>query len=236
MTALPIHVLLVEDDDRLAALTAGYLESHGLAVTRVSDGSAALAAVERAAFDAVILDLMLPGRSGLEICRDLRRRYHVPIIMVTARTEEADRVMGLDSGADDYVSKPFSARELLARVQAHVRRARGAAGPTAGECVIRVGRVVLSAAQRTVTIDGAAVELTSHEFALLQVLAESAGRVLTREQLLERAHGSAEESFDRAIDVQISRIRAKLGDDARRPRLLKTVRGVGYVLVSDDAV
>ena len=211
-------------------LTARYLESHGIGVTRVVDGSAALVEANRTPFDVVVLDLMLPGKDGLEVCRGLRQRHATPIIMVTARGEEADRVMGLEAGADDYVVKPFSARELLARVRAQLRRARGEVGPGAGDRTLRVGRLAVSPQQMTVAVDGKPIELTSHEFALLLVLAENAGRVLTREQLLERARGTADEAFDRAIDVQISRLRAKLGDDARHPRMLKTVRGVGYVL------
>jgi len=229
-----IRVLLVEDDERLSALTARYLESHGLQVDRVGDGLAAIAAAARQPYDVIVLDLMLPGRDGVEVCRAIRREDAVPIIMLTARGEEVDRVIGLEAGADDYVTKPFSARELLARIHASVRRARGEVGPPEAR-QLRVGPLVLSPRNLSVTVSGQAVELTSHEFALLRVLAEHAGRVLSRDQLLERARGNADEAFDRAIDVQISRLRAKLGDDARQPRLLKTVRGVGYMLVDEDA-
>jgi two-component system OmpR family response regulator len=231
MAEAALHILLVEDDERLASLTARYLEGHGAKVTRVGDGPRAVKAVERAPFDAIVLDLMLPGLDGVEVCRALRRRHDVPILMVTARGDEADRVIGLEVGADDYISKPFSARELYARIRAHVRRARGEVGPAR---VRRVGPLRLSPDDLTVTVDGRPVELTSHEFALLRVLVEHAGRVLSREQLLELARGSADDTFDRAIDVQISRLRAKLGESSRG--LLKTVRGVGYMLsVSEDA-
>ncbi len=232
MTDAGLRILLIEDDDRLAELTARYLERHGARVSRAGDGRAGLAAIERAPFDAIVLDLMLPGRDGVEVCREVRRRHAVPIVMVTARGEEADRVIGLEAGADDYVVKPFSARELLARIRAHVRRARGETGPAPAERVLRIGRLTLAPHDLSVTVDGRPVTLTSHEFALLRVLAEHPGRVLSREQLLELTRGTADEAFDRAIDVQISRLRAKLGDGARGARMLKTVRGVGYLLSS----
>jgi DNA-binding response OmpR family regulator len=188
-----------------------------------------MAAVARHAFDAVILDLTLPGTDGMDVCRELRRHHDVPILMVTARSDEVDRVIGLEAGADDYVPKPFSSRELLARIRAHVRRARGAVATE--DRTLTVGRITISPSRRAVSVDGAPVDLTSTEFDLLHVLAQRAGRVLTREQLLEHARGTAEEAFDRAIDVQISRLRSKIGDDARHPQMLKTVRGVGYTLV-----
>jgi two-component system OmpR family response regulator len=175
---------------------------------------------------------MLPGKDGVEVCRELRTRTDVPIIMLTARTEEVDRVMGLDAGADDYVTKPFSSRELVSRIRAVVRRARGLAGPPLQR--ISVGEISLDPASRSVWVSGREVSLTGYEFALLLALAERAGRVLSREQLLDLAKGSAEEAYDRSIDVQISRLRQKLGDDARQPRFLKTVRGAGYLLVSGD--
>jgi DNA-binding response OmpR family regulator len=151
--------------------------------------------------------------------------------MVTARKEEADRVMGLEGGADDYVSKPFSSRELLARIRAQVRRARGKAGPATPR--LEVGELVVDVATMTATLRGKRLALTTYEFALLRVLAERAGRVLAREQLLELVHGSAEEAFDRSIDVHVSRLRHKLEDDPRSPRMLKTIRGVGYMLAPD---
>ncbi len=224
----PIRVLLVEDDDKLARLTSRYLEQHGVAVSCVGDGLQAVRSAVHGAFDAVLLDLMLPGKGGLEVCRELREKLDVPILMVTARHEEADRVLGLESGADDYVPKPFSSRELLARVRAQVRRARGQSGPAAR--LLRAGRVAIDVPARQATLDGRPVALTSYEFALLRALVERAGRVLTREQLLELASGSAEEAFDRSIDGHISRLRHKLGDDPRQPAILKTVRGAGYVL------
>jgi len=225
----PLRVLVVEDDERLSLLTAEYLETHGISVTRIGDGTTAIAAVDREPFDVIVLDLMLPGMDGLEVCRELRRRHATPIVMLTARGEEADRVMGLEVGADDYVTKPFSPRELLARVRAQGRRARNEVGPCE-ERVLQVGRLKLVPASLSVFVGDAPIEVSSREFALLRVLAENAGRILSRELLLAKATGSVDEVFDRAIDVQVSRLRAKLGDDARHPRLLKTVRGAGYML------
>jgi DNA-binding response OmpR family regulator len=227
-TDAPISVVYVEDDERLARLTMQYLSSHGVLVTLVHRGDLAVAEVLRVRPDLVLLDVMLPGVSGLEICRSLRERIDVPIVMVTARTEEADRVMGLEGGADDYVSKPFSSRELLARIRAQARRGRGEAGPRMQR--LEVGDLLIDAATMTATKQGKPLVLTTFEFALLRTFAERVGRVLTREQLLQLVHGSADDAFDRSIDVHVSRLRSKLGDDPRNPVLLKTVRGVGYML------
>jgi DNA-binding response OmpR family regulator len=225
-----VLALLVEDDTRLAALTAEYLRGHGVQVIVAVDGAAGLAEARRARFDVVLLDLMLPGRSGLEVCRELRSRSDVPILILTARGEEADRVLGLELGADDYLTKPFSPRELLARIQAQVRRARGQAGPTSQPLVL--GDLELDPGSLRATLAGRELSLTGYEFQLLRVLAERAGQVLSRERLLELVRGSAEESFDRSVDVHVSRLRAKLGDDPKRPRWLKTVRGAGYQLAA----
>ena len=227
-----IKVLLVEDDERLAQLTARYLESHGVLVTIATTGIEGQAEALRRQYDCLVLDVMLPGRDGIEITRELRARTDVPIVMVTARTEEADRVLGLEVGADDYVSKPFSPRELLARIRATVRRVRGQAGPT--QQTVQVGSLVLDPQKMTVTLDGNPVEVTAYEFSILRALAQRPGRVLSREQLLDLAKGSAELSFDRSIDVHVSRLRAKLGDDSRNPKILKTVRGAGYLLAGGD--
>ncbi|MBX3221460.1 MAG: response regulator transcription factor [Labilithrix sp.] len=224
----PISVVLVEDDDRLAKLTARYLESHGVRVTVVGDGREAVGQIVKTRPDVVLLDLMLPGMGGIDVCREVRARSDVPILMVTARGEEADRVVGLEGGADDYIAKPFSSRELLARVRAHARRARGAVGPAKKN--LQVGRIVIDVDAMHVTLDGATLALTTYEFMLLRALAERAGRVLTREQLVDIVRGSAEEAFDRSVDVHVSHLRGKLGDDPRSPRIIKTVRGVGYML------
>jgi two-component system OmpR family response regulator len=225
-----LTALLVEDDVRLARLTAEYLAGHGVVVTHVGDGRRGLEEALRGRWDVLLLDLMLPGRDGLEICREVRARSDVPIIVLTARGEEADRVMGLELGADDYVSKPYSARELLARIRAVTRRAQGRAGPRSD--AVAVGRLRLDPAGRRATLDGEELALTGYEFDLLRALAEQAGRILSREQLMERVRGSADEAFDRSIDVHVSRLRQKLGDDPKRPRLIKTVRGVGYVFAA----
>ena len=227
----PIKVLLVEDNERLGSLTARYLESHGLQVTWVQSGPAALSEALHRGFDVIVLDLMLPGRDGLDVCRELRKHTDVPVVMVTARQEEADRVIGLEAGADDYVVKPFSSRELLARLRAQVRRARGQVGPSAR--VIQVGELVLEPARLRANLGDRELPLTAYEFALLVVLAERAGRVLSREQLLDLTKGNDDDAMDRSIDVHISRLRQKLGDDGKKPRLLKTVRGAGYLLTRD---
>lgn len=228
-----IRIVYIEDDDRLARLTTQYLASHRVEVHLVTRGDQAVAEVLRVRPEVVLLDLMLPGVDGLEVCRQIRTRLDVPIIMVTARTEEADRVLGLEGGADDYVAKPFQSRELLARIRAQARRARGEAGPRADRVVI--GRLVVDAGAMQATLDGKPIALTTIEFSLLRELAQRAGRVLAREQLLQLLHGSAEEAFDRSIDVLVSRVRAKIEDDPRNPRLLKTVRGVGYMLTPGES-
>lgn len=226
-----MSVVYIEDDDKLARLTAKYLESHGVRVVLAAEPREGIASVLRQKPDVVLLDLMLPQMDGLEVCRQLRARVDTPILMVTARGEEADRVMGLEGGADDYIGKPFSSRELLARIRAHARRARGNAGPPQG--LVRAGALEIDPASRRASLRGADLGLTTYEFDLLRVLAERAGRVLTREQLVDLVRGSADEAFDRSIDVHVSHLRKKLGDDPRSPRFLKTVRGIGYLLATD---
>jgi DNA-binding response OmpR family regulator len=221
-----MRVLLVEDDARLASLTREYLERHGAIVTVALRGDDGLEEARRERFDVVLLDLMLPGLDGLAVCQRLRQISDVPIIMITARGEEPDRVVGLEMGADDYIPKPFSPRELLARVRALLRRARGQVGPV--QRAVTVGDLELDPGARVAKLGGKALDLTGYEFTLLYVLAERAGRVLSREQLMELAKGNSEEAFDRSIDVHVSRLRKKLGDDSTRPERIKTVRGVGY--------
>jgi DNA-binding response OmpR family regulator len=222
-----ISVVYVEDDEKLARLTARYLESHGVRVTVARTASDGIREVAHVRPDVILLDWMLPGGDGFEVCRVLRERFETPIIMVTARGEEADRVMGLEGGADDYVAKPFSSRELLARVRVQARRANGRRG------AVSAGPLALDPHARTASLDGEPLVLTSYEFDLLRVLVERAGRVLTREQIMDLVRGSTDEVFDRSIDVHVSHLRQKLGDDPRSPRLLKTVRGVGYVLATE---
>jgi DNA-binding response OmpR family regulator len=226
-----ISVVYIEDDERLGSLTARYLESHGVRVSLALEARDGIARVLRERPDAILLDLMLPGMSGLDACRQLRARVDTPILMVTARGEEADRVLGLEGGADDYIAKPFSSRELLARLRAQVRRARGKAGPGARQ--LRAGGIAIDPGAMRATLDGAELNLTTYEFTLLRVLVERAGRVLTREQIIDLVRGSADEVFDRSIDVHVSHLRQKLGDAPRNPRLLKTVRGIGYMLAAE---
>jgi DNA-binding response OmpR family regulator len=223
-----IRVVYIEDDERLASLTARYLESHGVSVMVSAEARAGIAMVLRDPPDVVLLDLMLPGQGGLDACQELRSQIDTPIVMVTARGDEVDRVVGLEGGADDYIAKPFSSRELLARVRAQARRARGRSGPSLG--TLRVGSLTIDAASRSAALRGNDLALTTYEFALLRALVERAGRVLTRERIMEIVRGAADEVFDRSIDVHISHLRQKLGDDPRNPKLLKTVRGIGYML------
>ena len=225
-----IVALLVEDDLRIGQLTADYLEKNGVRVTRCTDGVSGLAEARRTQYDVILLDLMLPGKSGWDVCRELRERSDVPIIVLTARTEEADRVLGLELGADDYLPKPYSARELLARISAVLRRSQGRVGPNKSR--MTVGTLSMDPGSRRAWRDKVELLLTSYEFSLLQVLMERAGRILSRDQLMELAKGSNDEAFDRSIDVHIFRLRQKLGDDGKK--LLKTIRGAGYLLASGE--
>lgn len=228
MTAdAPIHVLLVEDDAKLAALLREYLERQGVTLDLARDGARGLDEALRRPYDAVLLDIMLPQRDGIQVCQEIRRHKDVPVIMLTARGEEADRVLGLEVGADDYMTKPFSPRELLARLRAVVRRARGEAGPPS-RLIVR-GDLELDPGSLSARLAGVPLDLTPYEFALLSALAGNAGRVLSRERLMDLARPDGEEVFDRAVDVHISRLRKKLGDDPQHPCRIKTVRGAGYL-------
>ncbi|HEV7680270.1 MAG TPA: response regulator transcription factor [Candidatus Dormibacteraeota bacterium] len=219
-------VLVVDDEPEIVRLVRDYLERAGFAVATAGDGDEALRLAHRSRPDIVVLDLGLPGTDGLDVARELRRGGEVPIIMLTARTEEADRVAGLELGADDYVSKPFSPRELVARVRAVLRRTDSARSQ--GD-VVRAGEgLVLDATRMETTVDGRVVELTATEFALLLHMARQPGRVFTRAQLLDAIHGVAVESYERAIDAHVKNIRRKIEADARAPRHLQTVFGVGY--------
>jgi two-component system phosphate regulon response regulator OmpR len=225
---MPTRLLLIDDDARLADMLTEYLRSRGYQVDVCSDGESGLRALAGADYDAVILDVMLPGIDGLEVCRRLRARSPVPILMLTARGDDMDRIVGLELGADDYLPKPFNPRELLARLGAILRRTRGTADPT--DAVLRFGGLEIDRAAREVRVRGQRRELTSRQFDLLLLLAERAGRVQTREQLMDALKGEAWDSVDRSIDVHISRIRQLIEDDVRHPRLVQTVRGTGYVL------
>ena len=220
-------LLVIDDDERLVSLVRDYLEPHGFRMEAAHEGPAGISAVARVRPDLVILDIMLPGMDGFEVCRRIRETSAVPILMLTARGEDTDRIVGLELGADDYLPKPFNPRELLARIRAILRRA-DATPDEVGGAVLEVGPVRIDPGDRSVQVQGAAVDLTTAEFDLLHVLMASAGRVLSRDQLMQQLHGTQWSAYDRSIDVHVSRIRAKLGDDPRRPALLKTVRGVGY--------
>ena len=219
------RLLIIDDDARLAAMVSDYLTAAGFVVERRFTGREGLAALDGAAFDAVILDVMLPDIDGFEVCRTIRARAETPILMLTARGEEMDRVVGLEIGADDYLAKPFSPRELQARIRAILRRSRAPAADVA----LRFGRLAIDRESRTVRLDGEEKVLTSYQFDLLAALADNAGRVLNRERLLDLVKGEELEAFDRSIDVHISRIRAAIEDDPKHPRRIITVRGAGYV-------
>src|SRR5512134_3497316 len=213
-------------------MVCDYLGEAGFRLSVTASGAEAQRLVRREAFDAVILDLMLPDMDGLEVCRRMRAESNIPVLMLTARGDPLDRVVGLELGADDYLPKPFEPRELLARLRAILRRGQ----PRRPENVLRFGRLEIDRGARLIRLDGAERALTSHQFALLVALAEKAGRVLSREALMDLVKGEALEAFDRSIDVHISRIRAAIEDDPRRPRRVLTVRGAGYVFArSQDA-
>jgi DNA-binding response OmpR family regulator len=218
-------ILLIEDDRRLAEMLSEYLGEAGFSVSVAGDGRTGLARLAAEPYDALVLDLMLPDMDGLEVCRRLRAFSDVPVLMLTARGDAMDRVVGLEIGADDYLPKPFEPRELLARLRAILRRR----DRTRSSSVLRFGRLEIDRDARCVRVDGAERALTGHQFALLVALAERAGRVLSRDTLMDLVKGEALEAFDRSIDVHVSRIRAAIEDDPKRPRRLLTVRGAGYV-------
>jgi DNA-binding response OmpR family regulator len=226
------HLLLVDDDARLGGMVADYLGAAGLAVQVAPTLAAGRAALAAERFDALVLDLMLPDGDGLDLCRELRAQpatRALPVLVLSARGEPTDRIVGLELGADDYLPKPFEPRELLARVKALLRRA--AAGDAATRDTMRFGRLEIDVDARVARLDGRACELTAHQFDLLVLLARHAGRVLSRDQIMDGLKGHAAEAFDRSIDVHVSRIRAAIEDDPKTPQRLRTVRGAGYVFV-----
>jgi len=220
------RLLIIDDDARLAAMVSDYLAGAGYGVERAFTGRDGLAAFERGTFEAVILDVMLPDIDGFEVCRTIRTRAQTPILMLTARGEEMDRIVGLEIGADDYLPKPFSPRELLARLRAILRRGRVA---VAEDAALRFGRLEIDRASRMARVDGEARALTSFQFDLLAALADNAGRVLNRERLMDLVKGDEFDALDRSIDVHVSRIRSAIEDDPKHPRRIITVRGAGYV-------
>jgi len=218
-------VLVVEDEIEIARVVRDYLRNAGFEVIVVGDGGSAVASVRSAKPDLLVLDLGLPGRDGLDVAREIRRWSDTPIVMLTARGDETDRIVGLEIGADDYVVKPFSPRELVARVRAVLRRTRAAAR---GDEVVRAGDVEIDTAKMRVSVGGTQVDLTPTEFQLLATLAREPGRVFTRSQLLDAVHGVAIESYERAIDAHVKNIRRKIEPEPGSPRYVVTVHGVGY--------
>ena len=223
-------VLVVDDEPKIVTLARDYLEHAGFRVTSASDGKEALAAFRTAPVDLIVLDLGLPLVDGLDVARSVRKTSNVPIVMLTGRGDESDRVAGLELGADDYVTKPFSPKELVARVRAVLRRAELASAP---KDVITAGGVTLDIPRRSVVVGDRPIDLTPTEFELLATLARAPGRVFTRAQLLDAVHGVAFESYERAIDAHVKNIRRKLERDPRAPRYLLTVHGVGYRFAED---
>ena len=218
-------VLVVEDEIEIARIVRDYLRNAGFEVIVVGDGGSAVASVRSAKPDLLVLDLGLPGRDGLDVAREIRRWSDTPIVMLTARGDETDRVVGLELGADDYVVKPFSPKELVARVRAVLRRSRAAAR---GDEIVRAGDVEIDTGKMRVSVGGAPVELTPTEFQLLATLAREPGRVFTRSQLLDAVHGVAIESYERAIDAHVKNLRRKIEPTPGNPRYVVTVHGVGY--------
>jgi DNA-binding response OmpR family regulator len=232
------RILLVEDDPRLAEMLTEYLSQSGFRVTHAPNGRTAVGHIGAGEVDAVVLDLMLPDMDGLEVCRQARAVSDVPVLMLTARGDAIDRIVGLEIGADDYLPKPFEPRELLARLRAILRRRvdvrhldtpRGAGATQASADFLRFGRLEIDPAAHAARLDGVPCELTAYQFDLLLVLARHAGRVLSRDALMDLLKGEPLEAFDRSIDVHMSRIRAAVEDDPKKPRRIITVRGAGYL-------
>lgn len=224
------HLLLIDDDQRLTAMLAEYLRQQGFSVDIADNGRDGLAALASRSFDALILDLMLPDSDGLDLCRQIRQIHPLPILMLTARGDVTDRIVGLELGADDYLAKPFDARELLARLRAILRRQTSEEPNT----LLTFSDIAIDPDARSVSVAGQFCNITSYQFDLLVCLARHAGKVMSREQIMDQVRGEALEAFDRSIDVHISKLRAALGDDPKAPRRIITVRGVGYVFAKSD--
>ncbi len=234
----PDHILVVDDDAEIRSLLTEYLVRNGLRATAVADGRAMWQALEAARIDLVVLDVMLPGDDGLTLCRNLRARSEIPILMLTARGEETDRIVGLEMGADDYLAKPFSARELLARVKTILRRARSLPAnlrPDNARHLRFAGWLLDTVHRQLRSPEGVVTPLSGAEYRLLRIFLSHPNRVLNRDQLVDLTQGREADPLDRSIDVQVSRLRHRLGDDPREPRLIKTVRGEGYVLSAEVA-
>lgn len=225
------RILIVEDDERLRTLTAEYLQGNGMEVAQVDNGEEAIRLIQRDNPDLVVLDLMLPGVDGLGVCREVKPAFRNPILMLTARTDEMDEVLGLEMGADDYVAKPVQPRVLLARIRALLRRMPAEPQSTAQKLVF--DRLIIDSGARQVAVGDDAIELTSAEFDLLWLLASRAGTILSREEIFESLRGIEYDGQDRSIDVRVSRLRAKIGDDPDAPQRIKTVRSKGYLFVKE---
>jgi DNA-binding response OmpR family regulator len=223
------RILIIDDDERLAGMVADYLGAAGYRVTASATARDGEQRLKREQFDALVLDLMLPDGDGLEVCQRIRQHSDIPVLMLTARGDAMDRVVGLEIGADDYLPKPFEPRELLARLRAILRRKTAAPRD-----LKRFGRLEIDRHGRRVSIDGEERPLTSYQFALLDALAEHAGRVMSRDALMDLLKGESFEAFDRSVDVHISRIRAAIEDDPKKPRRIITVRGAGYVFAKEQ--
>ncbi len=229
---MPEHILMIEDDESLSAMVAEYLAAMDLRVTSAPDATRGMALLRRQEFDALVLDIMLPDLDGFEVCRQVRAASDIPILMLTARGDEMDRIVGLELGADDYLPKPFNPRELLARLRAILRRRTPA--PLQRLPALRFGRLEIDRDARAVRLDGEEKSLTSYQFDLLLALAQSAGRVMSRDALVEHLRDQTFDVFDRSIDVHISRLRAAIEDDPKKPRRVLTIRGAGYVFARNQ--
>lgn len=221
-------ILVIDDDPKLASLLVEYLGGRGLLVEQASNGHEGLVKRKTDSFDLVILDVMMPGLDGFETLKELRKESQIPVIMLTARTEDFDRIVGLELGADDYINKPFNPRELLARIHAILRRTQPS--QLSEDSAIVVENVRMEVTKRKVFVQNQDIELTATEFDILRVLLSNAGRVIARERLMELARGQEFAAFDRSIDVHISNLRKKLGDSSKQSQIIKTIRGVGYLV------
>jgi len=225
------RILLVEDDEELASMVADFLEANGIRVAVEGNGATAAKRIPDEFFDALVLDIGLPGMDGISICKEVRKDFEGPILMLTARGNEIDEVVALEVGADDYMAKPVRPRALLARLRVHLKRSKG--GHDSSNTRIDVGRLSVDSSSRSLTIDGRPVKLTTAEFDLIWLLATNAGNVISRETMYEKLHGVEYDGVDRSIDLRVSRLRKKVGDDPNLPSLIKSIRGVGYLLATD---
>lgn len=229
----PEHILIVDDDAEIRSLLSNYLQKNGYRTTSVAEGKGMLAALDNGRVDLIVLDLMLPGDDGLVLCRNLRVRSDIPVIMLTARGEDMDRILGLEMGADDYLPKPFNPRELLARIKSILRRAKALPGNREIDAAARVnfaGWALDAISRQLVSPQGMVVPLSGSEYRLLQIFLNHPNRILSRDQLMDLMRGRGTDPFERSIDVQVSRLRHRLADDAKEPAIIKTVRGEGYIL------